>query len=49
VREIEGNKGGLRDAEKKAGEGLLATTTFPFFSDSGNGVLLLQRERESRG
>jgi hypothetical protein len=46
VREIEGSNG---DEEKKAGEGLLATATFPFFSDSGDGVLLLQRERKSRG
>jgi hypothetical protein len=41
VHEIEGHKGGLRDAEKKVGEGLLAMATFPFFSDSGDGVLLL--------
>jgi hypothetical protein len=40
---------GFRDAEKKAGEGLLVTATFPFSSDSGDGVLPLQRERESRG
>jgi hypothetical protein len=34
---------------KEVGEGLLATTTLPFFSDFGDGVLLLQSERESRG
>jgi hypothetical protein len=39
---------GLRDVEKKAGEGLLATATFLFFSDSGDGVLPLRRERENR-
>jgi hypothetical protein len=40
---------GHRDVEKKVGEGLLATATFPFFSNSGDGILLLQRERESGG
>jgi hypothetical protein len=44
-----GKQEGFGDAEKKAGEGLLATVTFPFSSDSGDGVLPLQRERESRG
>jgi hypothetical protein len=48
VCEIEGSKG-VRDAEKKAGEGLLVMATSPFSSDSGDGVLPLQRERERAG
>jgi hypothetical protein len=49
VREIEGSKGVTEMQRRKQEKACWRRQPSPFFSDSGDGVLLLQRERKSRG